>query len=248
MDFNDGFKFSQQEVNDLTTWATLHFIRKKIKGNRPKVVEISGIKLIEIVLEKFGIKTFDFYNPSTYRKIEKGIIHAISFLVENKLITTKLTGKDKFYRELIKVDLYRLREFSNEFEVNEIVSIMYRINISLEYVISREFLEFYNSYTTSYLINYSHKRIIIEMPESDVVLEVLALREEIGKKLIEKVIKENDYETIANYIACYYKDTDSILVFPTKKELSRQDKQEHTRVFLLVNMEGKLKDEFKFLL
>lgn len=248
MDFNDGFKFSQEEVNDLTMWATLHFIRNKIRGNRPRVVEISGIKLIEIVLEKFGISTFDFYTPDTYRKIEKGIIHAISFLVENKLITTKLTGKDKFYRELIKVDLYRLREFSNEFEVNEIVSIMYRINMSLQYVIDREFLEFYNSYTTDYLINFSHKRIIIEMPESDDVLEVLALREEIGRKVIESVIKENDYEAIANYIACYYKNTDSILVFPTKKQPAKKDKSEHTRVFLLVNMEGDLKDEFKFLL
>lgn len=247
MVFDDGFSYSAEETTKLVKRRVFHYIRaqfnKSKKQNKPVV--ISGVKLVESVLSSFNIVSFDFFNNETYLKVENAFKETINFLIEKGFITSSVQGKDRFYKFFIRKELFRTREFSNEFEVNMVISFMYNLGFSFRYEISQDFVNFHKQYFIDELIKYSAKKIVVDFPNVEDFV-VLAIKGVEDWEDVKAVVAKNDYALYGEFVSTYNHKTKVVKVVSTKKEQTKEDKFLYTRLVVVANSDSDIKKEFEY--
>lgn len=243
MFFEDGYKLNQEDTNDIILWAFLYFVKDEIKNvpNSDNVV-FNASGLIESGLRALDISTFDFLNDESIIVVENALRNALEFLVNNKLIEVDTNSKDKFYKFFIKKEFFRTRAFSNDFEQDLILTLIYKLDFSFRYKASDEFLQFYNTYVANKEVVTAQKLVTVNL-KREKGIAVLALLKHVSNTYLKKAIATYNYSEIADFIANYDKTKDTVLVFPTSDKFN--DDALIDDLVLTINVSPKLKSEFK---
>lgn len=238
MYFEDNFNYTQQEVNNIALMAFLMRIKKVIdKGKNT----INGNVLIEGALKKLDVSTFDFINDESIMKINEGLTYALKCLIEEGLLSSIVQPKDKFYKFFISKQLFSSSDFSSKFEEDLVLSLLYKLDFSFKYLISNEFLTFYKTYLTHTYIK-SAKKIITVNLKKYLPIKILVLPKKVTQKYLIKAIENYNYSNVCDFISYYDNAKNFVSLFATKKDT---DSQLISDLTITVNVEDKLKEEFK---
>lgn len=219
MYFEDGFSYNQEQVNDIVVSSFLNYMRKNVKEQE---FAVSSSKLIESALIKMEISSFDFLNDDSIFMVNEGLGYGLRFLVENQLISSEINPKDKFYKYFARKQLFSSREFSNEFEDNLVLSLIYNQDFSFRYIIKEDFMIFYKTYLSHRYILSAKKLIKVTLPKHKKV-KVLVLPRKVATKYLKLAIENYDYTEIADYISNYDKPKNVIRLYSTKPMFDNDD-------------------------
>lgn len=237
MYFEDGFKYNLTQTTDIIKWAFLLHINQVVSS---KSFVVSGNKLIESALKKLEISSFDFINDNNISLIENAFLDSFKFLIENELISSEVNSKDKFYKFFARKQLFSSREFSNEFDDNLVLTLIYKLDVSFHYIVSKEFNNFYKTYLTHNFILSATKIVTVNLPKQKPV-NILALPKHITVRYLKKAIDKYDYTQIAHYISNYEKKNDMVVLFTTKPIEDNDNLLQDLSV--TINIENELKKE-----
>lgn len=244
MYFEDGFNYTQEETTLKIRLLFLSYIKQEFaKKEASSQLVISCVNLIETVLKRFGVSSFDFLNDDSIKKIDAALVDGFKFLTENSLISSNIWGKDKFYKYFLRRELFKSREFSNEFEKDLILTIIYRLELSFKYLISDDFSEFYKLYTIHYIILTSRKTVHIKLPNHKEVI-VLVLKSLVNEKLLKKTLIKYDYSKDYDYVGMNYKSKNTIALFNVNEISSEKEQDLFNKLTLAVNVNTELKKAF----
>lgn len=238
MYFEDGFTYSQQVANDQILWAFISCIHKYVELGQNIV---SSNKLIECGLKKLNISTFDFLNDDSIKIVENALSSSLKTLCENQFVSSLIDEQDKFYKYFAKKELFRSREFSNEFEEDMVLKLIYKLNFSFHYVIADTFNDFYKRYLTNQVILSATKKVTINLLKNQEI-NILVMPEHVAKKYLKDAISSYDYTGIAMYIGMYNKTTKTVELFTTLP--IENDENRLSKLTLAVNMQSGIKKEF----
>lgn len=246
MYFEDGFKYTQDDTTIKIRLLFLSYIKQQFtKKQKNEHVVISCVNLIETVLKRFGISSFDFLNDDSIKKIDTALLEGFKFLTENSLISSNIWGKDKFYKYFLRRELFKSREFSNEFEKDLVLTLIYRLELSFKYLITDDFLEFYKLYTIHYIILTSSKVVHVKLPYHKEV-SVLVLKSLVKEKNLVKTLNKYDYSLDYNFIALNNKSKNTIALFSTTEITNKKEQDLFNKLTLAVNVNASLKKEFNY--
>lgn len=237
MRFKDDFSFSQEQVNDMVVWAFLNYIKNALKDGDEV---ITSSKLVEAALNKLGIASFDFLNDTSIFMVNQGLGYGLQFLTENQLISSTIDKQDKFYKYFARKQLFSSREFSNEFDDNLVLSLVYNQGFSFKYKVCQEFMLFYKTYLTHRYILSAKKLIKVKLPKHKQV-SVLVLPRKVATKYLKLAIENYDYTQIANYISNYDKAKNVIRLYCTQSDL--EDDVVYDDLVVAVHMDKALRKE-----
>lgn len=238
MNFEDGFQFNQQQANDRVVWAYLSCINSHVKQ---KQWVVASNWFIESALKQLSISSFDFLNDASISVVQSALTAGINFLIENGLLSSKIDDKDRFYKYFVKKDLFRSREFSDEFESDLVLNLMYKLKFSFHYIVSENFPKFYKLYLTNCVVLSATKTVRINLPKTASVT-VLVLPKHIAKNFVKEAVATYDYASKAQFLGSYDKAHDTVTLFSTKSP--EDDEELLNRLTLAINLNSDLKKEF----
>lgn len=246
MYFEDDFKLSQDEVNGIVKTA---FVYQVEVFNREGKTSFLSLKLVEAGLKRLGIFSFDFYNDTSIISIQNAFLAAMDFMVLKGAIKPVENTKNSFFKFFTKKHLFSLKEFSQEFEADMVLTMLYKLDFNYKYEIGAGYEQFYKNFVTNEIIETGKKIVDVKL-NAKTVVKILPLQKYVPKTSVKNAMKEYDYSQLCDYIAFYNKSQDTISLLPTTAKQDLGENVEKPYLYdkldsltVSVNVEGKLKRE-----
>ncbi len=238
MYFEDDYPYTQDQTTDIVKMAFLSCMKKTMDFGKNMV---TGNELIESALKKLNISSFDFLNDNSILKVEKALSEGLAFLVESQTLSSEINTKDQFYKFFVKKQLFSSREFSNEFDDQLVLQLLYKLDFSFHYIIAPELKGFYKTYLAHLYVLSATKLITVHLPKHDEV-RILVLPKSISSKYLKRAITTYDYTPISEYIAFFNEHIGVVNLFTTK--VMEDNEELLNDLTVAVNVQNNLKNEF----
>lgn len=242
--FDDGFKYNQDEFSQKVKLYMLYYLKTKqqeLTSENSYVIYTS--LLIRHVFKKFNILSFDFLNDKTIGIIERTLKQNIEFLVEKGFLYAEPNEKQELYKLFLRKQLFNSDEFSNEFEEDYVLKLMYKIDVLFKYLLVGNVTEYYHTYRTSLVLEKSKKIVKVNISDYKTV-KIIALSKKVSLNNLMHVLETENYSKVANYIGLYNDKKKEVIVVPVSK---KDDNPEIiSKLFIAINIDNKLKKEFEY--